>query len=326
MSGARRFVACCSLLAGLVWHSDMRAQDKPAGYPVRPIRIIVPVVPGGGLDTISRAAAQMLTERWGQIVVVDNRPGGGTVIAAELGAKAPPDGYTILAATDTLNILGVMKRVPFDIRKAFEPVVLLTAQPYLLIINPALPVKSVKDLAAYSMTQPLSYGSSGVGTTAHLGMERLATLTGAKFVHVPYKGGAAALVGVLSGEIHLYPGVIASAMQAITAGKVRALAAMSLKRVSVLPDLPTVAEQGWPGFKIVNSYNLFAPAGTPRPIIAAIHRVVSDGLNTPRMMQRLAAEGSLPDERMTPDEFKTYLAREYEEVERQVKHLNVKLF
>ena len=326
MSCTCRFLPYCSLLVGLAWHSDIRAQDKPAGYPVRPIRIIVPVVPGGGLDAISRAVAQMLTERWGQTVVVDNRPGGGTVIATELGAKAPPDGYTILAATDTLNILGAMKRVPFDVRKAFEPIVVMTMQPYLLIVNPAVSAKSVTDLVAYSMTQPLSYGSSGVGTTAHLGMERLATLTGAKFVHVPYKGGAASLLGVLGGEVHLYPGVIASAMQAIKAGKVRALAAMSLKRVSVLPDLPTVAEQGWPDFKIVNSYNLFAPAGTPRPIVAAIHRVVSDGLNSPRMTQRLAAEGSLPDERLTPDQFKAFLAREYEEVERQVRRLDVKLF
>ena len=326
MSGVTLFLLCASLLVGLVWHTDIRAQDKPAGYPVRPIRIIVPVLPGGGLDTICRAVAQMLTERWGQTVVVDNRPGGGTVIATELGAKAPPDGYTLLAATDTLNILGAMKRVPFDVRKAFEPVVAMTAQPYVLIVNAALPAKSVKDLVAYSMTQPLSYGSSGVGTAGHLGMERLATLSGAKFVHVPYKGGAASLVGVVGGEIHMLPGVVISATQAIKSGKVRALAAMGLKRIPALPDLPTVAEQGWPGFKIVNSYNLVAPAGTPRPIVAAIHRVVSDFMHSPAMTQRLIADGSQPGERMAPDEFKAFLAREYDEVERQVKHLNVKLF
>ncbi len=326
MNCVLRFLLGGSMLAGIGWHAAVHAQDKPAGYPVRPIRIIVPVLPGGGLDTICRAVAQMLTERWGQTVVVDNRPGGGTVIATELGAKAPPDGYTLLAATDTLNILGAMKRVPFDVRKAFEPVVAMTAQPYVLIVNSALPAKSVKDLVAYSMTQPLSYGSSGVGTAGHLGMERLATLSGAKFVHVPYKGGAASLVGVVGGEIHMLPGVVISATQAIKSGKVRALAAMGLKRIPALPDLPTVAEQGWPGFKIVNSYNLVAPAGTPRPIVAAIHRVVSDFMHFPAMTQRLIADGSQPGERMAPDEFKAFLAREYEEVERQVKHLNVKLF
>ena len=326
MNHASRFLIGCSLLLCFAWPAAIRAQDKPAGYPARPIRIIVPVVPGGGLDMICRAVGQMLTERWGQTVVVDNRPGGATIIGTELGAKAPPDGYTLLAATDTLNIIGAMKRVPFDVRTAFEPIAQLTAQPYLLITNPSVPAKSVKELAAYSQTQPLSYGSSGVGTTAHLGLERLASLAGAKFVHVPYKGGAAALLGVLSGEVHMYPGVIMSAMQPLKAGKVRALAAMSLKRAQALPDLPTVAEQGFPGFKIVNSYNLYAPAGTPRTIVTAVHRVVSEGLSTPKMAQRLAAEGSLPDERMTPDEFKRFLAREYEEVERQVKHLNVKLF
>ena len=323
---ALRIVMGSLLLVSCGWFAPSLAQDKPAGYPVRPLRIILPSVPGGGLDTICRAIAQMLTERWGQTVVVDNRPGGGTIIATELGAKAAPDGYTILAATDTLAILGVMKRLPFDVRKAFEPVVAMTMQPYLLIVNSALPAKSVKELVAYSMTQTLSYGSSGVGTTGHLGMERLAMLTGAKFLHVPYKGGAPALVGVVGGEIHMYPGVVISGTQALKTGKVRALAAMSLKRVPALPDLPTVAEQGWPGFKIVNSYNLYAPAGTPRPIVAAINRVVGDGMHSPTMTQRLIADGSQPGERMTPDEFKAFLAREYDEVERQVKHLNIKFF
>ena len=327
MSGILRLLLWCSLLAGLAWHAAVRAQDKPAGYPVRPIRILLPSSPGGALDMICRTIAQMLTERWGQTVVVDNRPGGATIIATELGAKAAPDGYTFLAGTDTLAILGAMKRVPFDVRTAFDPVVAMTAQPYILMLNATLTAKSVKELVAYSMTQTLSYGSSGVGTTGHLGMERLAMLTGAKFLHVPYKGGAPALLGVVGGEIHMYPGVVISATQAMKAGKVRALAAMGLKRVPALPDLPTVAEQGWPGFKIVNSYNLYAPAGTPRPIITALNRVVSDAVYSPKMAQRLLSDGSQPpDERMTPDEFKAFFAREYEEVERQVKHLNVKFY
>lgn len=314
------------VLTSLGWRADVTAQDKPAGYPARPIRIIVPVVPGGGLDMICRAVAQMLTERWGQTVVVDNRPGGGTVIAAELGAKAPPDGHTLLASTDTLNIIGAMRRVPFDVRKAFDPVVPMTAQPYVLIINAAVPAKFIKELIAHSMTQPLSYGSSGVGTAGHLGMERLASLSGAKFVHVPYKGGSASLVGLVSGEIHMFPGLVISATQAMKSGKVRALATMGLKRLPALPDLPTVAEQGWPGFKIVNSYNLVVPAGTPHPIIAALNRTVGDFMHSPAMVQRLVADGSQAGERLTPAEFKAYLAREYDDVERQVKNLNVKLF
>lgn len=326
MKRLSKIFLCCLLIVSGTTHVPARAQDKPAGYPARPIRIIVPVLPGGGLDMVCRAVAQMLSERWGQTVVVDNRPGGGTVIATEIAAKAAPDGYTVLAGTDTLNIIGAMKRVPFDVRKAFEPVVPMTAQPYVLIISAALPAKSVKELVAHSQTQPLSYGSSGVGTVGHLGMERLASLAGAKLVHVPYKGGSASLVGLMSGEVHMYPGLVISATGAMKSGKVRALAAMSLKRLPALPELPTVAEQGWPGFKIVNTYNLFAPAGTPRPIVNALHRAVGEFVHSAAMTQRLVADGSQPGERMTPDEFKTFLAREYEEVERQVKNLNVKLF
>jgi tripartite-type tricarboxylate transporter receptor subunit TctC len=320
-------LAVCLLSGALAGQKDARAQDKPAGYPARPLRIIVPSAPGGALDMVCRTLAQMLSEKWGQTVVVDNRPGGATVIATEIGARAPADGYNLMASTDTLPILSAMKRVPFDVRTAFDPVVAMTAQPYILILNTALTAKSIKELVAYSMTQRLSYGSSGVGTAGHLGLEQLATLTGGKFLHVPYKGGAPALVAVLGGEIHMYPGVVISATQAMKAGKVRALAAMSLKRVPALPDLPTVAEQGYPGFKVVNSYNLYVPAGTPRPIIAALNRVVGDFMHSPKMTQRLLSDGSQPpDERMTPDQFRVHLAREYEEVERQVKHLNVKFF
>lgn len=324
MNRATRLVFGAWMLAGFVLVGY--AQDKPADYPTRPIRIIVPVAPGGGMDIICRAVAQMLTDRWGQSVIVDNRAGGGTVIATEIGAKAVPDGYTIMAHTDTLRILGVTKRVTFDVRKAFEPIVPMTAQPYLLVISASLPVKSVKELAAYSQTTPLSYGSSGVGTAAHIGLEQLAAITKAKFVHVPYKGGSQSLLALLGGEIHMYPGLLLSATPAIKSGKVRALAALSLKRLPAMPDLPTVAEQGFPGFKIVNSYSLFAPAGTPQAIVNALNRVVANFINSPQMAQRLAAEGSQPGEPMTPSEFKAYFAREYEDVERQVKTLNVKLF
>jgi tripartite-type tricarboxylate transporter receptor subunit TctC len=322
-----RCIAICGVAFVLIaCVTAAAAANKPANYPLRPVRIIVGVAPGAGNDAITRAAAQMLSDRWAQTVVVDNRPGGGTVIAAELGAQAAPDGYTILSATDTIMLLGAMKRVPFDIRKAFEPIVVMTSQPYILVVNPSLPVKSVKELVAFSQTKPLSYGSSGVGTTVHFGMERLAALTGAKLVHVPYKGTAPALIAVMGGEIHMVPGSAISASAAMRTGKVRGIAVMGLKRLSSLPELPTVSESGLRDFKIVNSYNLFAPAGTPRPIVLAINAVVAEGMNAPQMAQKLAAEGSEPGERMTPDEFKAQLAKEYSDVETQVKQLNIKLF
>ena len=178
----------------------------------------------------------------------------------------------------------------------------MTTQPYLLVIEPSLPVKSVKELIAYSKTKPLTYGTSGIGTTVHLGMERLAALSGAQFAHIPYKGTAPALVGLMSGEINMVPASAISGTAAVKTGKVRALAAMGTKRLAAAPEIPTVEEAGFPGFKIINSYNLFAPAGTPRPIINTINRIVSDGMNTPAMVQKLAAEGSEPGERLTRSE------------------------
>jgi tripartite-type tricarboxylate transporter receptor subunit TctC len=314
------------LLLSFAWNAPSRAQDAPPGYPARPIRIIVPVVPGGGLDIICRSIGQMLTERWGQSVIVDNRGGGGTVLATEIAAKAAPDGHTLFAGTDTLRIVGVTKRVAFDVRKVFDPVVPLAGQPYILIVNPTLPAKDVKDLIALSMKQPLTYGSSGVGTVAHIGMEFLTQQAGAKFVHVPYKGGGQTLLALMGGEIHMYPGLLLSAGVAIKTGKARPLAALSLKRIPALPDLPTLAEQGFPGFKITNSYALFAPAGTPRAIVNAVNRLVSDFMNSPQMAQKLAAEGSQAAERTTPEDFKAFFAREYEEVERQIRQIKVKLY
>jgi tripartite-type tricarboxylate transporter receptor subunit TctC len=191
-------------------------------------------------------------------------------------------------------------------------------------VNLTLPVNSITELVAYSATQTVTYsGSSGVGSAVHLGMEQLAQLSGAKFLFVPYKGSAPSILAVMGGEIHMAAASAIAASGAIRTGKVRALATLGLTRIPAMPDLPTVAEQGFPGFKITNRYNLFAPAGTPRAIIAAINRVVSDGMHTPQMAQRLAADGSQPADRMTPEELKATIAREYAEIEQQVKQLNI---
>lgn len=312
-------IACGASLAA--------AQEKPADYPNRPIRIIVPVVPGGGNDTVARAVGQMITERWGQSVVIDNRPGGGTVVATDLAAKAPPDGYTVFSATNTVILLGAMKRVPFDIRKAFDPIAIMTSQPYVLITSLSLPVRSVRELIEYAKNkEPVTYGSSGVGTIVHLGMEQLAQLSGARLLHVPYKGTAQALTSVMSGEVHSVPASAISGIAAMKTGKVRALAVMGLERLPALPDLPTVAEQGFPGYRLVNSYNLIAPAGTPRPIQMALNRLVIEGMRTPQMVKRLAAEGSQPGEALKPDELKAQFARDYVEVEKLVRNLNLKMY
>lgn len=314
------------ILSALAGNAVAQTPTKPVEYPIRPIRILVMVAPGGGADAMTRAAGRILSERWGQSVVVDNRPGGGGVIATELVARAAPDGYTLLSLGDTLMLVGATKLVPFDVRRTFEPVVNLTTQPYVLLTGLNLPVKTMKELVSYSATQTLSYGSSGIGGVVHLGMEQLAKISGGKFLHVPYKGTAPSIVGVIGGEIHMVPASAIAATAAIKTGKVRGLAAMGLTRIASLPDIPTVAEQGWPGYKLTNRYGLSAPAGTPRAILAAINRTVSDGMHAPQMAQRLAAEGAQPSERKTPEELKAEFAREYAEIEQQVKLLDVKLF
>lgn len=310
--------------SAMAWAQD-KAQDKVPGYPVRPIRIIIGVQPGAGADMVARATAQILTEKWGQNAVVDPRPGGGGVIASELMAKSTPDGYTILQSGDGLLFQSATKRVAFDILKTFDPVVASTQQPYILLANLGVPAKTVKELITLSAAKPLTYtGSAGVGGTVHLGMEKLMKLSNMKLKHVAYKGSAPGLLALMGGEVNLGVTSAMSATSAIRSGKVRGVAAMGLTRASSLPDLPTIGEQGFPGFKITNRYNLWVRTGTPRPIIQAMNRVVSDGMHAPAMVQKLAADGSEPAERMTPEQLRTDLARSYVELVKQVKELDLK--
>lgn len=307
----------------------VHAQQKPADYPKKPVRVIVGAAPGGGIDILSRAAAEILTAQWGQPMVVDNRAGGGSVIAMELVAQAVPDGYTLLALTSsTLVLAGAMKRVSYDIRKAYDFILPMSTQSYVLFITPSLPVKSLKEFIAHARNKPnaISFGSPGVGSTAHVGTERFAAMAGISIVHVPYKGAAPALLDLVAGQIQFLVTSTVSGGAHLKSGKLRALAVTGPKRVASLPELPTVSEAGVPGYAMTNSYSLFAPAGTPRAIVLAINRLLADGMRSPQMAHRLAADGAEPGERLTPDEFKAEIAREYAETEKFVKQLNLKLY
>ena len=306
--------------------STVQAQQKPADYPNRPVRIIAPVAPGGGLDTISRIGGQILSERWGETAVVDNRPGGGTTIAMDIAAKATPDGYTLFSGTNSMILLSATNRVKYDIRKVFVPIVLMTTQYYVLVVNPNLPIKTVQELVAYAKAKPdaVNYGSTGVGTNGHLSMEWFRSLTGAPMVHVPYKGGGPAMIDIIGGQIQLMFTSTVSAAAHMKTGRLRAIAISSPKRHRALPNLPTIAESGAPGFRLSNNYSLYAPAGTPRPIVLAINDVVLAGLRTPETIKRLAGEGTEPAEAMTPDEFKRMIAEEYAQLEELLRKLDFK--
>jgi tripartite-type tricarboxylate transporter receptor subunit TctC len=316
-------IALCACLPAAA-----QAQTRLPDYPKKPIRLVTPVAPGGGLDLVTRAAAQTLSEKLGQTVIVDNRPGAGTVIGMDIVAQAAPDGYTIFSGTDTFMIVGAMKRVTYDVRKAYEPILRMTSQPAVMVVPQSLPASTVKELIAYAKAKPdaLAFGSSGVGTNSHLGLERFKAMAGVRILHVPYKGSAPAILDILAGQIHIVFASTIAATPYLKSGKLKALAVTGSKRVASLPDLPTVAESGLPGFKVANSFNLLAPAGTPEPVVALVNSVVGAGMNSPEMLRRLAADGSEAAEPHTPAQFKAEIAKEYAEIEQQVKRLDIKLY
>jgi len=303
------------------------AQDKAANYPVRPMRIIISVAPGAGADMVAKLTADVLREKWGQNVVVDPRPGGGGVIASTMAAKADPDGYTLYQNGFGLLMQGAAKRVEFDILKTFTPVAQTSSQPYILLVHPSVTAKSIKDLVAQSQAgeKPLTYaGSSGIGSTVHIGMERFAKLSGAKLRHVAYKGSAPAILALMGGEINMAASSAMAAVAAVNTGKVRALVNLGPKRVPALPDLPTLAEQGYTGVTLDNSYNLWVPAKTPRPIAEALNRVVNEGMHKPENAKQLIARGSQPGDALSLAELRKEVEQDYAQVVAAVKELGIK--
>jgi tripartite-type tricarboxylate transporter receptor subunit TctC len=268
------------------------AQAQP--YPDRPIRLIVPIAPGGGPDTISRAVAQKVTEQLGQTLVADNRPGASGAIALDLARLAAPDGYTLVTISASQVIRPLVYPVPYDIARDFAPVSQLSAQSYVLMANNALPVRSVKDLVAHAKAHPgkLNYASVGQGSQIHLMSELFRSLAGIDVTHVPYKGIGAAYPDLMAGTIHFVFGGILTALPHVKAGRLRGLAVSGAKRMSALPDLPTVAEAGVPGFAVSQWYAVLAPSKTPRAIVDRLNREINKAVDDPEVSRRIAAEGS----------------------------------
>ncbi len=266
-------------------------------YPSKTIRFIVPWPPGGGADVLSRIVSPRLAEALGQQVVIDNRGGAAGNIGAELAAKSPPDGYTIVfayAGTHAINP-SIYSKLPFK-ESDFAPIIWTAQVPQVLVVHPSLPVKTVKDVIALAKAKPdqLSYGSSGSGAMNHLTGALFTMMTNTKIVHVPYKGGGPAAIALLSGEISMIFGEPATVVQQIKAGKVRAIAVTSTKRALALPDLPTIAESGVPGYEVTSWNAILAPAGTPKEIITRLNSELNKIIAAPDMHQRLIDNGFEP--------------------------------
>jgi tripartite-type tricarboxylate transporter receptor subunit TctC len=271
------------------------AQAQP--YPAKPIRVIVPYPPGGPADLLPRLVGAKLTEAWGQPVVVDNRPGGAGNIGMDLGAKAPTDGYTLLVAPNgNLVVNPHMYKLPYDVQRDLAPVTLMAAVQNLLVVNMDVPVKSVAELVAYAKANPgkLSYASPGNGSQAHMAGELLKSMAGIDLLHVPYNGTGPAMKDLIGGQVSMMFAQSSSALQQVKAGKLRALGIASLKRNPAAPEVPTVAEQGLPGFEAVSWYALMAPAGTPGEVVNKLQHEIARIVQLPDIREKLAALGADP--------------------------------
>ena len=289
------------------------AQALAQEYPSRPVRIIVPSPPAGGTDIVGRVLAEHFTKTLGQQFFVENKPGAGNMIGIEAAARATPDGYTLLMTASTLALNSVLyKKVPYDPVKDFAPITLAATAPNILIVNPSLPVKTTADLIALAKQKPgaLSYGTPGIGTSPHLCMELLKYLAHIDVTHVPYRGTAAAVTDVMSGQIQLAFATALTAKPQVDAGRVRALAVSGPRRVAAMPNVPPVGD-AVPGYEAMQWYGFLAPAGTPGAIIERLNVEANKALGSQEMKQRLAADGAEPLG-STPAEFGAFIRREIE--------------
>ena len=282
-------------------------------YPAKAIRYVVPFPAGGPLDIVARAIGQELNKSWGQAVVIDNRPGAGGNIGADLVAKAPADGYTILmgaVSTHAINVT-LYNKLPYDPIRDFAPVTLITSVPNVLVVHPSVPANNVKELIALAKSRPgqLNFASGSTGSAGHLAGELFNSMAGVRMTHIPYKGAAPAVVDLMAGHVSLMFDNMSSALPNIKATRVRALAVTTLKRSPLLPQLPTISDAGLRGFDIATWFGIFAPAGAPPDIVARLNGEIVRILHTPEMKERLALLGAEPIGNK-PDEFAAFVKAE----------------
>ena len=280
---------------------------------------------GGGADIIARIIGQRLSEQYRQQIVVDNRPGAGSAIGSELTAKSAPDGYTLLMISSSHAInAGIHKKLPYRPVDDFAAISLVASAPNVLVVTPSLPVKTVADLIALARARPgqLNFASSGTGGNSHLSGELLKRMAGIELTHVPYKGAAPALTDVISGQVQLLFPTLPTVLTQLRAGRVRAIAVTSLKRSPALPEIPTIAESGVPGYEATNWYGVLAPASTPKTIVDAINAGILEALRSPAVADAITAQGADPVG-STPAEFATYLKSEVEKWSRLIRDAGI---
>ena len=309
--------------------ADRALEASRQAYPTKPIRFIIPFVPGGGTDITGRTIAQKLSETFGKPVVVDNRPGAGGVIGADLVAKAVPDGYTILLGSPgplTINP-NLQPKMPYDTLRDFAPVSLATISPFMLVVHPGLASSNVKELIALAKEKPntLNYGSAGNGSVAHLSAEQFKAIAGVQVTHVPYKGSSPVMVDLLAGRLQLTFENLPIVLPHIRSGKLKALAVGTRKRSALVPEFPTMIEAGVPGYESSTAFGVLAPAKTPRPIVARLSAEISKALQgAPDVRDGLAARGFEPVG-STPEEYTAQLRDELKRVAHVVKLANIRL-
>ena len=297
------------------------AQD----YPAKPVRIIVAFSPGGINDTIARLAAAQLSERLGKQFVVENKPGAGGVIAGEALVSAPKDGHTLLVVSLAIAVNPHIYKMPYDARTAFAPITLMATAPNVLSVNNGLPANSVKDLIALAKSKPgdLRYASAGMGTFMHLGPELFKMLAGVDIQHVPFKGGGPALIDVMGGDTHMSFASAVTTSPHIRSGRLRALGVGGTKRSAALPDVPTIAEAGVPGYECANWIGFVAPAGTPEAIVKLLHKELTRAQDSPEMQKLFATDGAEPV-RMSSAEFGGFISSEIDKWGKVVKQSGMK--
>ncbi len=304
-------IAGASLLATLSMLSAVPAAAADR-YPERPIRLIVPFAPGGGTDITARIMADPLGKALNGTIVVDNRPGAGSMIGSDIAAKATPDGYTLLLGTISLTVnAAVYRKPPFSVERDLAPITRVSDQPGILVVHPSFAAKTFGEFAALARSQPgkFTFGTPGYGTATHLASEELWQKIGAQLVQVPFKGTGPALTGLLGQEITIVMSTYASALPHVKQGRLRGYAVTSAKRTDTLPEVPTLAEEGVPGYQYAAWYGLFAPAGTPENIVARIHKAAIDSLGSPKVVQNFENEGMTATP-TTPEQFASYIASE----------------